>query len=681
MRKFTLLLLFIYTAAFSVDKKTESEIKEVIVYLNGAQVTRLAPIYLETGINEIILNDLSPLIDENSIQISGLNDVSILSIQYSINYLDKKKESREVIELIDKIKLIERKIALQKNLIKGLDEEEALLVTNRKLVNENQSVSLTKIQEFSKYYRERIEVISNAIFDANISIIDLENELRNNNKQLTQISSDTKEKRGEIKLKFDSTKSTSLNLEVKYNVSSAGWFPVYDVKAKSTDKPLSLKYRAHLYQKTGEDWNDVKIILSTGDPSINNSKPELDTHFLNFSTKHSSYNQNKSVKNYSKKYNPMIKRVVGTILDQTGQPLPGANIVIKGTTKGTTTDFDGEYSIDIEQGEELEYSYIGFMSKQQPIYSSVMNVKLIEDPAQLSEVVITGYGSKRRNTRAVVALQGKASGIKIRGTNSLENNIPMYVVDGVIMDDISYLDKNEIANINILKDTSASLIYGSRASNGVVIITTKEYIKDENIINKQFIIKKTYSIASVSDITVIDIDTFELPATYEYLAAPVINENVFLIAEINKWEHLDLLPGEANVYFKGAYAGKTYINPLQTKKELKISLGVDSNIIVSRKQVNDLKDKSFVGSTRIVNKTYELTLKNNKNTEIYISLLDRIPISQNKEIKVDKIVHDSADYDTKKGILKWGVILSPGNNTKKKVSFQIKYPKGEDLNL
>ncbi len=681
MKKLTLLLLFIATTVFSADKKTESEIKEVIVYLNGAQITRLAPIHLQSGISEIILNDLSPEIDENSIQISGLGDASILSISYNINYLDKKKESKEVNDLIDKIKLIERKIALQKNLIKGLNEEEELLVTNRKLVNESQSVTLAKIQEFSQYYRGRIEVINTNIFDANILINEYENILRDYNKQLSEISSNKKVKRGEIKIKLDNSKSTLLNLEVKYHVSSAGWFPVYDVKAKSTKDPLNLKYRAHLYQKTGEDWSNVKITLSTGDPTINNNKPELETHFLDFSNKFTS-NKNNAIQSYTKKYNPMIKRVVGTIVDEKGQPLPGVNVIVKGTTNGTTTDFDGEYSIDIEHGEELVYSYVGFSTQESPIYSSVMNLQLTESLEALEEVVTVGYGTARNRKGSVAStLEGRVSGVQIRGTNSIKNEEILYIVDGVPTNNISYLDPNEIKSMDILKDSSATSIYGSRGLNGVVVVTTKEYIEDENIINKQFIINKPYTIASVNDITVIDIDTFELPTTYEYLAAPIINENVFLIAEINNWEHLDLLPGEANVYFDGSYSGKTYINPSQTKKELKISLGVDSNIIVSRKQINNLKDKSFVGNTRIVNKSYELTLKNNKDSDVIINLLDRIPISQNKEIKVDKTEYGAANYDSKKGILKWNITLSPSENIKKEISFQLKYPKGKRINL
>ena len=684
MRKLTLLLFFISTTIFSADNKTGSEIKEVIVYLNGAQITRLAPIYLESGINEIILNDLSPKIDENSIQISGLGDASILSINYNINYLDKKKESKEVNDLINEIKLIERKIALQKNLIKGLNEEEELLITNRKLVNENQSVTLAKIQEFSKYYRERIEMINTKIFDANILINEFDNVLRNYNKQLTEISSNTKEKRGEIKIKLDATKSTLLNLTVKYHVSSAGWFPVYDIKAKSTKAPLNLKYRAHLYQKTGEDWSNVKITLSTGDPTINNNKPELETHFLDFSNKFTN-NKNTAIQSYTKKYNPMIKRVVGTIVDEKGQPLSGVNVIVKGTSNGTTTDFDGEYSIDIEHGEELAYSYVGFSSHESPIYSSVMNIQLTESIELLEEVVTIGYGTARNRKGSVASvLQGRAAGVpvRVRGASSVKNdNKILYVVDGIPMEDISYLDPNEIKSMDVLKDSSATSIYGARATNGVVVVTTREYIEDENIMNKQFIIKKSYSIASVNNITVIDIDTFELPTTYEYLAAPIINENVFLIAEINNWEHLDLLPGEANVYFDGSYGGKTYINPSQTSEELRISLGVDSNIIVSRKQVNDLKDISFVGNTRIVNKTYELTLKNNKDSEVIVNLLDRIPISQNKEIKVDKTEYGDANYNSKKGILQWDITLSPSENIKKEISFQLKYPKEKRVNL
>ncbi|UOB17438.1 mucoidy inhibitor MuiA family protein [Abyssalbus ytuae] len=681
---FLLILLLTHSFLFSNEKGTPSTIEKVVVYLNGAQIIRTSTLSLKSGTTVIIFNDLSPNIDENSIQVSGLGDVSILSLQYDINYLEKKKESDEIENLITRIKLFEKKIAYQKNRIKGLQEEKTLLVSNRKLVNETHTVSLVKIQEFSKYYRSQVETIHNAVFEAEQTIDSLENELGALKKQLEKFKNHNKEKRGEITLNLDAPVNANIHLKLKYNVSSAGWFPVYDIKTQSIDHPLSLHYRAHVYQKTGTDWENTKIVLSTKDPTINNENPELNTHFLNFINKYSAKSLTNPVRRNPYRYNPMVKRVAGKVLDETGMPLPGANVIIKGTSTGTLTNFEGEYEIEINEGNTLVFSYIGFLTEELPVYSSIMNIKLKEDYEALEEVVVTGYGiNKKRNPKGSLAsnLGGKAPGITIRGSSTTKmDKTPFYIVDGMMVDDISYLDENEIVTIETLDDTASSM-YGSQAENGVIVITTKGYTINKNIITKEFNIKKPYNIASAKDVTVIDIDKFDIPAEYRYLAAPVINENVFLLAEISNWENFDLLPGEANIYFDGSYAGKTFIDPLKVEKKLKVSLGADPNIIVSRRQLNNFKDKNFTGSLTIINKTYELVLKNNKPHSVEISLLDRIPVSQNKEIKVDDIEYSNAYYDDKKGIVKWKITLQPSEGAKKTLSYEVKYPKWKKINL
>ncbi|CAN0605764.1 unnamed protein product, partial [Ectocarpus sp. 12 AP-2014] len=175
------------------------------------------------------------------------------------------------------------------------------------------------------------------------------------------------------------------------------------------------------------------------------------------------------------------------------------------------------------------------------------------------------------------------------------------------------------------------------------------------VTNTKFVIKKPYSIASDGDITAIEINTYTLNADYEYFAAPIVNENVFLTTTFSDWERYNLLPGEASVYFKGTYAGKTTIDPYTTKKEMTVSLGIDQNITVSRKQNKDFKNKSFAGNNRILERMYDLEVKNNKAVNIVLKLMDRIPISQNNDIKVSDIETYDAEYDTKKGFLAWNI--------------------------
>ncbi|MEM8508813.1 MAG: SusC/RagA family TonB-linked outer membrane protein [Bacteroidota bacterium] len=242
--------------------------------------------------------------------------------------------------------------------------------------------------------------------------------------------------------------------------------------------------------------------------------------------------------------------VTGTVTDKTfGEPLLGASIVVKGTTNGTTTDFDGNYRIEAENGQILVFSYIGYKAQEIEVTSNVINVVLEEDTNQLDEVVIIGYGTttKKDATGSVIGVTeeelnqgfiaspqdlivGKAAGvnittaggapgagaqIRIRGGSSLDaSNDPLIIVDGVPLDNsdiagsrnvFDFINPSDISSFTILKDASATAIYGSRASNGVIIITTKKGVTGE----LKFSLNSSASISSVvNTVDVLSADQF-----------------------------------------------------------------------------------------------------------------------------------------------------------------------------
>ncbi|CAM4302543.1 SusC/RagA family TonB-linked outer membrane protein [Zobellia nedashkovskayae] len=200
--------------------------------------------------------------------------------------------------------------------------------------------------------------------------------------------------------------------------------------------------------------------------------------------------------------------ITGTVTSLDG-PLPGASVVVKGTTNGTVTDFDGNFSLDnVEPNSVLNFAYLGFISQEVEMNANTeFNIVLEEDVASLDEVVVVGYGTKKRSelTTAVSsvgsekltalpvsnineALEGRATGVQvrnggspgeaatvlIRGFNTFGDGSPLYVVDGIFISDISAVNPNDIEKVDVLKDAAAAAIYGSRGSNGVIIITTKK---------------------------------------------------------------------------------------------------------------------------------------------------------------------------------------------------------------
>ncbi len=657
------------------DLKIPSEIKKVTVYLSGAEITRTATCLLKEGSNEVVFTGLSHKIDESSIQVSGLNAVSILSIAYDINYLEKSESDPLLKQWEDQFIQLEHEIALLKNQIHGLEEEEKVITTNRMVSTDNQALSLEKVKEISQYYRERITAIKNEIFETNLKINELRLQTKALQKQLAETNNAPEKEQGEITITFDAPIATSLSVTLKYLVNDAGWVPNYNIKSTKLNAPLKLAYKANVYQNTGKDWDNVNVILSTGNPEYNISKPKLEAHYLNFTSAYTKrYRPSQKKKGYA--FNPSVKKVAGTVTDASGQPLPGVSVIIKGTNKGTQTDFDGNYELEVPFGQELSFSYLGMHSQEVPLYSSIINLNMEESVESLEEVVVIGYGASG-------AVSGRAPGIRVRGTNSISSNEPLYIIDGVPIDGFTEgdLDANEIQSIDILKGADASALYGSRGVSGVVVITTKKSSTSEGATKTEFAIKKSYSIPSDNDITAIEINTFKLPATYEYFATPIINENVFLTASFSNWEQHQLLPGEANIYFEGTYAGKTVLDPYTTKKEMVLSLGIDPNITVTREQERNFKSKSFTGSNRILDRTYNLEVKNNKGIAIDLKLVDRIPKSQQKEIKVTDVVTNTADYDVKKGLLTWKMELQPQETKTESFSFQVKYPRGRYISL
>ena len=222
-------------------------------------------------------------------------------------------------------------------------------------------------------------------------------------------------------------------------------------------------------------------------------------------------------------------------------------------------------------------------------------------------------------------------------------------------------------------------ILGKKESKAVDYNTTVE-VKEDHVTSTQFRIKKKHTIPSNQEVTTLEIDHFDIVTEYLYYTAPELNQNVFLTANVKNWEQFDLLPGDANIYFEGSYAGKTFIDPQSTAENLTISLGKDQNITVERKQLNNFKSKALIGSTKTVQREYEIKLKNNKSSKISIELHDRIPISQNKEIKLDDIETYDATYDKKTGLLVWKLQIPAKENVVKKLSYSIKYPKYQRIN-
>jgi TonB-dependent starch-binding outer membrane protein SusC len=219
---------------------------------------------------------------------------------------------------------------------------------------------------------------------------------------------------------------------------------------------------------------------------------------------------------------PQQKEITGKVTDADGLPLPGVSVIVKGTTIGTVTNADGEFSLNVPLNAEiLQFSFVGMKTHEVPIENnSTFSIVLEEDILGIEEVIAIGYGVAKKSDitgavnsiqgdeldqvssqNALISLQGKAPGVnitsnsgapgasvkvRVRGIGTINNSDPIYVVDGFITNNIDYLATNDIKSIEVLKDASATAIYGSRGANGVILITTNKSNRNQLMVNVDY---------------------------------------------------------------------------------------------------------------------------------------------------------------------------------------------------
>lgn len=197
----------------------------------------------------------------------------------------------------------------------------------------------------------------------------------------------------------------------------------------------------------------------------------------------------------------------------------------------------------------------------------------------------------------------------------------------------------------------------------------------ENQLNISFDIDIPYDILSNGKAHSVALKEINLPATYKYYAAPRVEKEAFLLAEISDYSKYNLLQGEANIIFEGMYVGKTFINPNQTSDTLNLSMGRDKKISIKREKVVDKSGTKFLSSKKEQTFTFDITVRNNKKEAVQLLLKDQYPLSSDKEIEIELKESDGAKINTETGILTWDLNLKPNETKKIRISYKVKFPK------
>lgn len=510
------------------EKPTESKIGSVTVFLNKAQVNRSVKTKVEAGKTILVVGGLSPQLDPQSIQVGGKGKFTIMGTGHRLNYLNEFNKPKQLTVLQDSLVLLQKAIVNESSQKEVLNREEQMILANQKISGTNQNLTVTELKAMADFFRSRLGELS-------LSRIKVDDKIKRFAEKTTKIQNQINEQRdvynrstSEILVTVQADVATAVELDLNYVVGNAGWAPVYDLRAIDTKSPIQLAYKANVFQSTGEEWQNVHLVLSTANPNLGGLKPELAAWYLEF-------------------YQPVARAA--------------------------------RYRSDD-------------MKKSAPAMSRMAEVAEVAD----EEVVVAGS----------------------------------------------------------LSD----------------FVTTVE-----TSLNVEFDISIPQTVISSAKPTTVDVKSSSVNASYEYAVAPKLDLDAFLLAKVTGWEDLNLLPGEANIFFEGTFVGKTFIDPNSIRDTLSVSMGRDKRIVVKREKVKGLNSRHVIGLNEKQTSAWEISIRNTKSDAIKIVVEDQIPVSRNNQIEVTVLDNGGAKHNSNTGKLSWDLNLKPSENKKLTYKFEVKYPK------
>ncbi|MDR2238786.1 MAG: mucoidy inhibitor MuiA family protein [Chryseobacterium sp.] len=519
------LLFIISSIAFikAQEIKKEIEVKQATVFLQGAKVFGNTHINLQKGRNMVRIVNLPNNLDENTYKINLEKSTTLLSITPQSNFLMNGELSEGEKKLEDERKKLQRQINLLNIQIKNLTGEQNIINDNLKVSVNDKSTPQEQLIRLTDFYRKRMLEIDNQVFVLNEQKSVLDESITKINQQSAEEQTHKNTNKKELLLEILADHDTSLNLGVSYIVSDAGWVPSYDVRAESVKKPLEMVYKGKIYQKTGQDWKNIKLFVSTYRPSYHQDRPILSPLYVAEYTAH----------------NPMM--------------------------------------------EVEDYKY-------------------------------------KKETAAVNSYQMRA-------------------------EKVAEPSQTPVASVS---DSQMNVIY--------------ELNYNQTILSQE---KEQYVV----------LDKKQVEATYKYHTVPKLNNQIFLMAFVKNWQNLNLISGEANIYFEDNYIGKIQMTSHYVKDEFPISLGVDERITVKRIKLEDKMSQKTMNSNKWNTESYQISIRNNTKEPIELEILDQLPLSENSKIQVKALETGDGSYDEKTGSILWTRTLSSGSSDKISFSYEVKYPK------
>lgn len=652
MKKYPILLALLMPlfALAQSEVEVKSTIEDVTVFTSGAQVSRSAKMNLTAGTNILAFEDLSAVLDEKSLQFKAGGDFSILSIKYEVRFNESDQARKaDAARLNARLKQLGEEVKSKRDLLAVSVNEEQVLLANTDF-DMWEGMNITQLQQGVDLVRSRLTEIKQRKQRLNNEIDDLNQERQKVVNQLQEMRIEDALPNGVAIVKLKSETARTVDATISYVVADAGWEPYYDLRVENVAAPLQIEYKAKVHQNTGEEWKNVNLTLSTGNPYEEGRLPQLDPWFLNFVGP--GYRVPVPLKPAFQK--PGITGVIrGVIVDaSTEESIPFANIVAfdngRNIVAGATSDLDGKFRLEISSPVSyLEISFTGYATTTLQLQetSSYQVIRLKESTEQLQEVEIT-YSKPMID--------------------------PMKSSSTFSRDDMDYSSGGGI-NVRGARDAGTTYyIQGQKID---------EFKISQNQVNLKFEVDIPYDIPSDGEEYKVNIKDFEKEVNYLYRAVPKLNEHAFLTASLTDWEELNLMNGSAGIYYEGTYLGETYLNVEEAGDTLQVSLGKDENIVVLRNTVKQKEGTRFFSNKKEERFHYEIKVRNNKSAPLQLEITDQFPLSGNDEITVERVESTGGEVEDKTGIITWKFTLEPKEEKKLDLIYNVRYPQGRSVNL
>lgn len=267
---------------YSFSTEIPSKIKHVTIYKQNAKIVRATKSSVTKGSSTLVFGGLTTSLQVQSIQVGMTEGVKLLSVSYRINYLQDKKVSKGIKILQDSVKILNYKLAINKKAKDVTKGEMNVISSNTKLGSTQEGVKVEELKSLSDYYFKRMSVLQNKLVDFDKKEREIREVLSRMQNQIKQLSSGLNKSTGEIVLEVISDRAKTSDFVFSYIVNNVNWIPIYDLRSDGIDKNIQLVYKANVYQRTGLNWENVPITISTANPNINNSRPILNPRYVYF---------------------------------------------------------------------------------------------------------------------------------------------------------------------------------------------------------------------------------------------------------------------------------------------------------------------------------------------------------------------------------------------------------------